>query len=143
MTPSMRRKARRLALQAVYQWHISAGEIKDIDARLRENCNPKKVDCDYFSTLIAGVVENIEKLDNAMEPILDRPIAEVNPIELSILRIALYELIYRLDIPYKVIINEALELAKMFGAEESYKYINGVLDKIAKRRIDYEKRNTK
>jgi N utilization substance protein B len=83
--------------------------------------------------LITGVVNNVTQLDEQITPHLDRSITAINPVELAILRLATYELIYRLDIPYKVIINEALKLAKVFGAKTSFKYINGVLDKIKRR----------
>ena len=138
MKPSARRKARRLALQAIYQWQISGGDITEIEAKFQQNCNPKKIDVAYFSELITGVVNNVAQLDKEMQPILDRPITEINPVELAILRLAIYELIYRLDVPYKVIINEALELAKTFGAEKSFKYINGILDKAAKQQRKVE-----
>jgi N utilization substance protein B len=133
MKPYARRKARRLALQAVYQWQFTENSIEEIDAQLREDCNPKKVDVPYFSELIRGVINNITNIDGQMMPFLDRDIKDINPVELAILRIAIYELLYRSDIPYKVIINEALESAKAFGAEEGFKYINGILDKVAKK----------
>lgn len=133
MKPSARRKARRLALQAVYQWQFTKNSIDEIDAQFREDCNPNKVDIPYFSELLSGVINNITNIDDQMRPFLDRDIKDINPVELAILRIAIYELVYRSDIPYKVIINEALESAKAFGAEEGFKYINGVLDKVAKK----------
>ncbi len=131
MKPAARRKARRLALQAIYQWQMSGGDINKINTEFCQNCNPKKVDIEYFSELVTGVVNKTKQLDKKMQPILDRPITEINPVELAILRIAIYELMFRLDVPFKVVINEALELAKIFGAEASFKYINGILDKIA------------
>ena len=132
MKPSTRRKARRLALQALYQWHLTQATPDEIKSQLLTNCNPKKVDLDYCSELITGVIANTTTLDQQMEPFLDRPLRDLNPVELTILRMSIYELIYRLDIPYKVIINEALELAKAFGAEASFKYINGILDQVVK-----------
>ncbi|MCK4609260.1 MAG: transcription antitermination factor NusB [Gammaproteobacteria bacterium] len=132
MNPFARRKARRLALQAIYQWYFTNDEISELTAQFQKDCNPKKVDAPYLSELIAGVINHATSLDEQMLPFLDRNLADINPVELAVLRIAIYELIYRLEIPYKVIINEALELAKAFGAEASFKYINGVLDKVAK-----------
>lgn len=127
----MRRKARRLALQAIYQWQHNPSE--NIESQFRKECNPKKVDIEYFSELVNGVINNTTDLDEQMLPFLDRPIKEINPVELAILRIAIYELIYRSDVPYKVIINEALEAAKVFGAEQGFKYINSILDKVVKK----------
>jgi len=131
MKPSMRRKARRLALQAIYQWQHNPSE--NIESQFRKECNLKKIDVEYFSELVNGVINNTAKLDEQMLPFLDRPIKKINPVELAILRIAIYELIYRPDVPYKVIINEALEAAKVFGAEQGFKYINGILDKVVKK----------
>ena len=127
----MRRKARRLALQAIYQWQHNPSE--NIESQFRKECNLKKIDVEYFSELVNGVINNTAKLDEQMLPFLDRPIKKINPVELAILRIAIYELIYRPDVPYKVIINEALEAAKVFGAEQGFKYINGILDKVVKK----------
>ena len=132
MKPVMRRRARRLALQAVYQWQLTANSIDGIIEQFHENINPKKIDVEYFTNLINGVILHINNIDNELAPCLDRAIAEVNPVELAILRIAVYELIYQLNVPYKVIINEALELAKIFGAVAGFKYVNGVLDKAAR-----------
>jgi len=127
----MRRKARRLALQAIYQWQHNPSE--NIESQFRKECNPKKVDVGYFSELVNGVINNTANLDEQMLPFLDRSIEEINPVELAILRIAIYELVHRPDVPYKVIINEALEAAKVFGAEQGFKYINSILDKVVKK----------
>lgn len=132
MKPATRRKARLLALQAIYQWQFNALPAAELIAQFLEVCNPKKVDTEYFSEIVSGTISNIEKIDRELTPQLDRKLKEVNPVELAILRTATYELIAQPDIPYKVIINEALEVCKIFGAEESFKFINGVLDKIAK-----------
>ena len=94
----MRRKARRLALQAVYQWQLTANSIDDIIEQFHENLNPKKIDVEYFTNLINGVILHIDNIDNELALCLDRAIAEVNPVELAILRIAVYELIYQLDV---------------------------------------------
>ncbi len=134
----MRHKARSLALQALYQWHITHDSINLIEAQFLKEANPKKVDVEYFSELVHGVVNNIEIITNEMTPILDRSIDELNAVELSILRLSIFELIKCLDIPYKVIINEALELTKSFGSNEGFKYVNGILDKIAKKLRKHE-----
>jgi N utilization substance protein B len=132
MKPQARRKARRLALQAIYQWQFTDNPIAEIAIQFRQECNPKKVDVEYFSELLKGVVKNITKLDEQIQQFSDRPLKDINRIELAILHISIYELMFRSDIPYKVIINEALESAKAFGAEEGFKFINGILDKVAK-----------
>ena len=130
MKPYSRRKARALALQVIFEWQFTANTILDIEARYLADLNPKKVDEDYFKDLVRGTVQNIDAIDAVIVPFLDRKLAELNQVERAILRLAVYELKYRLDVPYKVVINEALELAKAFGSIEGYKYINGVLDKI-------------
>lgn len=130
MKPHSRHKARALALQAVFEWQFAASPILDIVARYLADLNSKKVDVDYFNDLVRGTVQNISPIDAVIIPLLDRKFTELNQVERTVLRLAVYELKYRLDVPYKVVINEALELAKTFGSIEGYKYINGVLDKI-------------
>ena len=132
MKPSARRKARSLALQALYQWHFNADSGETLASQFLAGCNPKKVDTEYFKKILLGTIANGAKIDQHISMHLDRKINAINPIELAILRLATYELVYSTDIPHKVIINEALEITKIFGAEEGFKYINGVLDKVAK-----------
>jgi len=132
MKPQTRRRARRLALQAIYQWQFTNNPIAEINEQFLQECNPKKVDIEYFSELLKEVITNVAKLDEQIQQFSDRPLKDINSIELAILRIAIYELMFRLDIPYKVIINEALESAKAFGTIEGFKFINGILDKVAK-----------
>ncbi len=132
MKPSNRRKARSLALQALYQWQLTADHPEDIGKQFATKLNPKKVDGDYFYDLLNGVINNVYTLDHNIAPLLDRKISALDLVELAILRLASYELIFRIDVPYKVIINESLELAKDFGSITGYKYINGVLDNLAK-----------
>ncbi len=139
MNPSSLRKSSILALQVMYQWNLGGCSIHELTAQFTQDCNSNKVDIAYLAKLISGVIDNADEIDQHMQQFLDRPLTDVSQVELAILRVASYELTYCLDIPYKVIINEALELAKIFGAEESFKYINGVLDKIAAGRIDYAK----
>lgn len=127
----MRRRARSLALQAIYQWQLNANDVSELVAQFQTELNPKKIDAEYFSDLTKGVVQNSNILNEKIAPCLDRALKELDPVELAILLLATYELIFRLDIPYKVVINEALELAKLFGATDSYKYVNAVLDKLA------------
>jgi N utilization substance protein B len=127
-----RRKARRLALQAFYQWLLTHDDMAAIEKQFLDDQDLNTVDVLYFQRLLQAVPVQVEKLDALMQPYLDRPLAEVNPIEKSILRMAILELVEHLEIPYKVVINEALELAKTFGGTDSHKYINGILDPIAR-----------
>ena len=130
MKPHSRRKSRSLAVQAIFEWQFAASTIVEIEARYLAGLNPKKVDSDYFSDLVRGTAQHLEAIDAVIIPCLDRKLTELNQVERAILRLAVYELNYHLEVPYKVVINEALELAKVFGSVEGYKYINGVLDKI-------------
>lgn len=129
--PAARRKARRFALQALYEWQISGNPVFEIEARYRVENDMHKVDLDYFHELAQRISQMAEELDTALLPHLDRKLEELDPVELATLRIGAYELLKRLDVPYKVVINEGIELAKTFGATESHKYVNGVLDKLA------------
>ena len=126
-----RSKARRLAVQAIYQWQVAGQEPDSIVAQFAAEHTNKTVDFEYFSDLFQGVITNLEKLDGCLRPQLDRAILSVDPVERAILRLATYEFLERLEVPYKVVINEAVELAKTFGAEQGHRYVNGVLDKTA------------
>ena len=133
MKPSARRKARRLAIQAVYSWQLSNNSISDIEAEFLTENDTSKVDVDYFQDLIRGVATQAASLDSALSPFTDRPFADLDQIERAVLRVAAYELKFRVDVPYKVIMNEAIELAKAFGADDSHRFVNGVLDKAVDR----------
>lgn len=134
MNPYARRNARHHALQAMYQWQISQSPISEIEAQfLAHHTANKKIDLDYFKELIRAVPVQYQELDELMTPYLSRPLDELDPIELAILRLSIYELAKRPDIPYRVVINEALELAKKFGSVEGYKFVNGILDQVAKK----------
>ncbi len=132
-TPSARRKAREMLMQALYQWEVAGQNIHSIEAQFYEENNMKKVDQDYFRELLHAIPAAIGELDRRFEPLLDRRLDELDPISLSILRIGSYELSSRLDVPVKVVINEAVNLGKRFGPEDSQKYINAVVDKLAHR----------
>lgn len=132
MNPKTRHQARFHALQALYQWQISQNEIAEIELDFLIRQIKKKTDIDYFKELIHSIPLHINELDEAMKSFVDRPLNEIDPIELTILRLAIYELIYRLDVPYRVVINEALELTKKFGSVEGYKFVNGILDQVAR-----------
>ncbi|CUA87735.1 transcription antitermination factor NusB [Pseudidiomarina woesei] len=129
MKPAARRKARKLAVQAIYSWQLSQNSMSDIEAQFLTDNDTSKVDVDYFLALVRGVAGQSSMLDEALEPFLDRPLKDLDQVELSVLRLAAYELRERLDVPYKVAINEAIELAKSFGADDSHRFVNGVLDK--------------
>lgn len=133
INPVARHNARRYALQAMYQWQLSGTSILDIESEFLHYHIDKKIDLDYFKELIHGVPRFKHKIDEEMQPYLGRPLNEIDPIELGVLRLAIYELIKRPDVPYRVIINEALELTKKFGSVEGHKFVNGILDRIAKK----------
>lgn len=131
MKISNRRKARKLALQAIYQWQLNPESVATIEAQYLTEANAKKIDLEYFSALLRGVIINVAAIDEAMSQAVDRKINELNPIELAALRLAIFELLFHLEVPVKVVINESLEIVKTFGSVDGYKYVNGVLDKLA------------
>ena len=126
--PPLRHNARRYAAQALYQWHFVQGEAPRMIQEFIEDHVMEDTDIAYFQTLVAGVIKHVALVDQAMQIHLDRKITALNPVELAILRLAIYEFMHCPDVPYKVVINEALELTKEFGSEAGYKYVNGVLD---------------
>ena len=130
-SPAARRKARSFALQAIYQWHMAGADLAKIEAEFRADNDMSKVDLEYFHEILHGVPRELSALDQIIKPLLDRDSEEMTPVELSILRLATYEMMHRIDVPYKVVVNEAVELAKSFGATDGHKYVNGVVDKIA------------
>jgi N utilization substance protein B len=131
LNPSARRKARRFALQGLYEWQMSGNPSWEIEARYRVENAMHKVDLDYFHELLHRIPQITEELDALIAQHLDREFQTLDPVELATLRIGAYELKHRLDVPYRVVINEGIELAKVFGASESHRYINGVLDKLS------------
>lgn len=133
MNPSARRNARQYALQAMYQWQLSGASITEIESDFLVNQIKHKTDLDFFKELVHAIPTQCDELDEQMIPFLSRSISELDPIELAILRLGIYELTQRLDIPYRVSINESLELAKKFGSVEGYKFVNGVLDQVARK----------
>ncbi len=126
-----RRKARHFGLQALYQWTLSDASLVDIDAEFRVDNDFRHTDGEYFQALLRGVMQDVEALEALFSPLLDRALDDLDPIERNLLRMGTFELKERIDVPYKVVINEAVALAKKFGATESHRYINGVLDKVA------------
>lgn len=135
-----RSKARRCALQAIYQWQLGGGAIGDVEAQFLAERDLAQADVAYFSELVRCIPGHVAELDACLAPFLDRAVAELDPVELAILRIGVCELTYHPEVPFRVVINEAVELAKVFGAEQSHRYINGVMDKIARdlRRAELE-----
>jgi len=126
-----RTRARRLALQGLYQWQLSGALPVEIIAQLYASQNTKDTDTDYFEELLDGAIAGSDKLSAAFSTYLDRPAIQLDPIERAILLLSTYELHARPDVPYRVVLNEAVELARKFGAEDSHKYINAVLDQTA------------
>jgi N utilization substance protein B len=126
-----RRKSRELALKGLYSLFLGGGDIKQIVDNLSEDEGYPRADASYFKGLLNGVAECVDELDARIVPLLDRDINELSPIEHAILCIAAFELIHDLSIPYRVAINEGVELAKSYGGTDGYKYVNGVLDKLA------------
>lgn len=131
MKPAARRRARECAVQALYSWQISRNDIADVEYQFLAEQDVKDVDVAYFRELLSGVATNSKYLDDLMTPYLSRQLDELGQVEKAVLRVSLYELAKRDDVPYKVAINEGIELAKTFGAEDSHKFVNGVLDKAA------------
>ena len=127
-----RRKARHYGMQALYQWQMAGATLNDIEAEFRADYDFSHVDLEYFQALLHGVPASVDELEATFEPLLDRKLDDLDPIERTLLRMGTFELAQRLDVPYKVVINEEVALAKKFGATESHKYINGVLDKVAR-----------
>ena len=131
-----RSRARRAALQAIYQWQMTAQELETIAGQFREEKSWRRIDEELFSANLFGVATNVATLDSHLQPILDRPVAQLDAVERAILRMGAFELTHRQDIPWRVVINEYVELAREFGAEQSHKYVNGILDKLARRTRD-------
>lgn len=129
---SARRRSREFALQAIYAWQLSAAPFSELLAQVSESRGFDKADENYLRALVSGVLQESEGLRAALEPQLDRPWTELSPVERSILLIAAYELRFSVEVPYRVVINEAVEVAKVFGGTDGYKYVNGVLDRAAK-----------
>ena len=129
--PVLRARARRRALQAIYAWQISGGDARSLSAQFAHEQAREQADLEYFEDLLRGVIQHRQALDESLVPFLDRGIEEVDAIERGVLRIAAYELQHRLDVPFRVVIDEALRTTKRFGSEHGHTYVNGVLDQAA------------
>ena len=129
--PAARSRARRRALQAVYAWQLSQSPVEKVIENFRAEQDMDVADLEYFEQLVRGVAEHAEQIDAVLARYIDRDVAQVDPIERAVLRIAGFEHAHRLDVPYRVVINEAIETTKRFGAEHGHTYVNGVLDRAA------------
>ncbi|MCU7844811.1 MAG: transcription antitermination factor NusB [Candidatus Thiodiazotropha sp. (ex Monitilora ramsayi)] len=127
-----RSQARRHAVQAIYQWQMVGHDVGEIANQFLEEQDLNGFEVTYFQDLLHGVPKHLDEIDDLLKPALDRAIESVDPVERAILRLGTYELSFKPEIPYRVVINEAVELAKVFGAEMGHKYVNGVLDQVAK-----------
>ena len=130
-TKSTRRRSRELALQGLYEWQISKADVAIVDAHMREHDGFARCDVEHFDALLHGCVAQIDALDAVITRHIDRKITLLSPVEHGVLLIGVYELTHCVNIPYRVAINEAVELAKSFGGTDGHKYVNGVLDKAA------------
>lgn len=130
---SARKKARQLAMQAIYQWQVTKDAPPTIESQFLADNDISQFDVTYFKQLLHGIISKIEDLDQQLGPLLDRSLQEITPVELAILRLSAFELAYVVDVPYRVIINEGIELAKKFGSTDGHKFVNGVLDRLSKR----------
>lgn len=135
-----RSRARRRALQALYAWQLSGSHMHAVIEQFRHEQDMEVADLEYFEDLLHGVEKNVDALDACLRPHLDREVAQVDPIERAVLRLAAYELKYCPDVPYRVVLNEAIEVTKRFGADHGHSYVNGVLDRLAAELRAVEKR---
>ncbi|MET0256761.1 MAG: transcription antitermination factor NusB [Luteibacter sp.] len=136
-----RSRARRRALQALYAWQVGGSKMGSVIEQFRHEQDMVVADLEYFEDILRGVEKHVKELDDGIKPFVDREVAQIDPIELSALRMGAYELKYRPDVPYRVVINEAVEATKRFGADHGHSYVNGVLDKLATHWRTAEKRS--
>ncbi len=129
--PAARSRARRRALQAIYAWQMSGQRIAQVIEQFRSEQDMEIADLAYFEDLLRGVDGNLSRIDEELRRFVDRDIAQIDPIERGVLRLAAYELLFRPDVPYRVVLNEAIETTKRFGADHGHSYVNGVLDRAA------------
>ena len=124
MKPSPRRKARELAVQAIYSWQVSKNPVKEIEVNFIAENSKRRFDIEYFQLLLRGVTSDVTDIDAAISPYVDRPLDDIDQVEKAILRVAVFELKDCTEVPYRVVINEAIELAKAFAADDSHKFVN-------------------
>ena len=133
MRPGIRSRTRRAALQALYQWQMTGHTTEELRAQFKADPPPGGFDPAFFDALVGGVIVDVEALDSELEAFTDRPVTALDPVERAILRMGAHELRSMVDIPWRTVIDEAVELAHVFGADQSHKYVNGVLDRVARR----------
>lgn len=126
-----RRKSRHAIVQALYQWQISQNNIADIERQFLIEQSHKNMDVDYFKEVLHAIPRMASELDDKIKTVISRELADVSPVELAVMRLACFELSERIDIPYKVVINEAVDAVKKYGAADAHRFINGSLDKLA------------
>jgi N utilization substance protein B len=136
-----RSRARRRALQAIYAWQVGGASMAKVIDQFRHEQDMEVADLEYFEDLLNGVEKHVAELDAGLKPFVDREVGQIDPIERAALRLGAYELKYRPDVPYRVILNEAVEITKRFGADHGHSYVNGVLDKLATHWRTAEKRH--
>lgn len=127
-----KRNARKLVMQALYQWLMSGSDLFEIEAQFHVANNMEKVDVDYFHHLLHDIPKHLNAIETAFSVYLDRAVHELNPVELSVLRLGSYELMYCPEIPYKVVLDESISLTKSFGSQDGHRYVNGVLNNLAR-----------
>jgi N utilization substance protein B len=129
--PKEKQKARRMLLQALYSWDVGGTDLVDIEAEFHTDNDMRKVDTALFHTILFGVPKNLAQIDGTYSSYLDRENKQLDPVSRAVLRLSSYEMVFSIDVPYKVVINEGVNLAKTYGPTDAYKFINGVLDKVA------------
>ncbi|HET9047349.1 MAG TPA: transcription antitermination factor NusB [Chiayiivirga sp.] len=129
--PAARSRSRRRALQAIYAWQLNGGSMAQVIEQFRHEQDMEVADLQYFEDLLRGVDAELARIDDELRQFVDRDIAQIDPIERGVLRLAAYELLFRIDVPYRVVLNEAVETTKRFGADQGHTYVNGVLDHAA------------
>lgn len=134
-----KQKARKLAMQSLYQWQMANADLAEIEAQFRAIKNMDRVDIDYYKKLLYGVPQQLKLIEDELRPLLDREVDSLNPVELAILRIGAFEILECLEIPYRVVLDESISLAREFGSQDGYKYVNGVLHNLAKKIRIHEK----
>ncbi|WP_404360135.1 transcription antitermination factor NusB [Methylotuvimicrobium sp. KM1] len=140
-----RTNARKAAVQALYQWQMTGQNLSAIEMQFLEEERLKDAQKSYFNELFHGIPKSLDVIDETLTQFVDRPVEAIDPVERAILRIGVYELLNRLDMPYRVVLNESINLAKCFGADGSHRYVNGILDKVAqqKRAVEIQAKNKK
>ena len=129
--PKEKQKARRMLLQALYSWDVGGTDLVDIEAEFHTDNDMSKVDTALFHTILFGVPKNLAQIDGTYSSYLDRENKQLDPVSRAVLRLSSYEMVFSIDVPYRVVINEGVNLAKTYGPTDAYKFINGVLDKVA------------